>query len=840
MEMGLLEQQIEIEKEMTQKAVNKYRNEFSQAVQGETFGTTLAANELMKVILSEYQTGISKYLDQYNAGNAIRSTIAARHIAELNLDIVSYVSAKVVLNSLYSKKPIQALYKAIGTALEDEIKMAQYHQENKKYYEKIQKDLSKRNANSARKKCITSLMFKKKLDFHSAKWTVTEKFHIGMVLLDIFVETTNLFEYENYIKKGKQYKTIVPTDELLNWIENTNSKMELLFPFYLPMVCQPKEWTGIFDGGYISPFIRKNKLIKNNDRNYLKEIAQADMPVVYEAINHLQNTKWQINPFILGVVSSLWGGGFSVGGLPLREDIPLPPFPYPDLKKDDYRTPVQEENIKDWKRKTYEIHKTNVKTRSLRFLAETTINIAERFSKYDSIWFPYQMDFRGRMYPIPVLLQPQGTDLAKGLLRFSQGRKCDKRAIEWLKIHGANVFGYDKASYTDRVKWVDEHQEEILAYAKDPLTLRGWADADKPFQFLAFCFEWAEFVANPEQFKTRIPIQLDGTCNGLQHYSALLKDEIAGKAVNLINAEIPSDIYAKVAEKLERKLNELQGGNNSRNSDMVGVNNNKCCDMVLAKGWLDLGINRKLTKRPVMVLPYGGTQISCREYISLYLTENYSGDFLWNHFKIGNSPPDCVYKVSCWLGKYLWDSIRETVKAAIVGMDYLRKVARVVTKHKQPLRWITPVGLLIQQGYKTQKNKEIRTELYGKCLRTNMRDNTNTLDTQHQLNGVCPNFIHSLDAACLMKYLCKCKAEGINAFMTVHDCYGVPAPDTDKSAQLLREAFVEIYHRPLIDDFTVDVTLNIPDDIDNKDLPEKPECGKLNVDEVLKSAYFFN
>ena len=68
MEMGLLEQQIEIEKEMTQKAVNKYRNEFSQAVQGETFGTTPVANELMKAILSEYQTGISKYLDQYNAG----------------------------------------------------------------------------------------------------------------------------------------------------------------------------------------------------------------------------------------------------------------------------------------------------------------------------------------------------------------------------------------------------------------------------------------------------------------------------------------------------------------------------------------------------------------------------------------------------------------------------------------------------------------------------------------------------------------------------------------------------------------------------------------------------
>ncbi len=104
---------------------------------------------------------------------------------------------------------------------------------------------------------------------------------------------------------------------------------------------------------------------------------------------------------------------------------------------------------------------------------------------------------------------------------------------------------------------------------------------------------------------------MDGTCNGLQHYSALLRDEKGGAAVNLINSDKPSDIYAKVAEKLEEKLNKIRQSKIPEDAEK-------------ATKWINLGINRKLTKRPVMVLPYGGTMLSCREYIEEYLTDNYS------------------------------------------------------------------------------------------------------------------------------------------------------------------------------------------------------------------------
>lgn len=818
---------------MTQTSIDTYRRDLERAKQSNSFSCTSVATKLISRILDDYTQSINLYLEEYSKGKAVRSTLAADVINRLNdVDTVAYITSKVILNSVITNLPTQAVFKAIGQAIEDEYKMRECRGENAHYYKSIQQDLNKRGAKANRKKNITTGVFNKRLDFHLDRWTVTEKFQTGLVLTKLFIESTGLVEYENVFKKKRHFRYLIPTKELTEWLENMNEKLEVMQPLFLPMICPPKEWTSVLEGGYISPYLKRNKLVKNNSRDYLKKLETAPMPLVYEAINHLQATEWQINNRVLNVAKALWEEGRAVAELPDREDEPLIPFPYPDRGKasEESWTEDEIETIKKWKRDTYEIHKRNIQKRSVRLLCSQIIRIASQFSTYQKIWFPYQMDFRGRLYPIPVLLQPQGTDLAKGLLHFARGKPVDNNSIKWLEIHGANVYGYDKESYTKRIEWTRQRAEEIKSYADNPLQNRGWTEADKPFQFLAFCFEYSDYITNSNSFITHIPIQLDGTCNGLQHYSALLRDPIGGKATNLINSEKPNDIYATVATRLEEKLKDVIQHDNYAISVNDGYN--------YADRWLSLGINRKLTKRPVMVLPYGGTLLSCREYIQEYLTDNYSPNYIWKHFAVGDNPTDCSFKVSCWLSKYLWESIQETLVAATVGMDYLRKLARIITKQQQFIEWLTPAGLLVRQAYNSRKKKEIKTELFGSILKVNVNIDTDLLDTQRQLNGICPNFIHSLDAACLMIYLNKCKQAGIESFMTVHDCYGVLAPDTDISAKLLREAFVEIYRQPILENFTEDVLTEL--EVNETDLPEIPKKGSLDIEGVLQSEYFFN
>ena len=722
----MIKKQIELEKQMTQLSVQKFRMDLEKNIRQGNFSNTKSGNVLLSLIINNYINLIKEYLNNYAKGNAVRCTISADIITKIGADVAGYITSKVILNSL-QENTIQSVYRAIGQALEDEYKMQKYRDENKHYYSAIQKDLNSRGAKSNRKKYITQNVFGNRLDFHLEKWSVTQKVQTGMVLVDMFKTSTGLVTIKQYFRGKKQVRVLEATTELRQYVEDINTKLEVLEPFFLPMVCKPKDWQGIFDGGYLSPYLKRNKVIKNNDKNYLTKLKDCFPTDVYEAINIIQSTSWQINKETLDVIKSLWEEGQAIAGLPKREDDSINPFPYPEIDKETLLTEEQKEVIKKWKRETYETHKKNVQQRSVRILTSQILRIAEQFKSYEKIWFPYQMDFRGRIYPIPVLLHPQGSDLAKGLLKFGEGKPItDNKAKEWFYIQGANMFGYDKASYKDRVKWVEQHKEEIIQYATLPLLHRGWAEADKPFQFLSWCFEFYRFNVNPNEFITYIPIQLDGTCNGLQHYSALLRDEISGKAVNLTNSEKPNDIYQTVAEALKRKLDELSRDTKHDNQ----YNSN------LARLWNNLGINRKLTKRPVMVLPYGGSRLSCREYIEEYLKDNYSSAFLWDYFKEGNNPTDAVYKASLWLSNYLWEAIRDTLKSAIVGMDYIKSVTREVLKHQSYLEWYSAKGLLIHQAYQKSKKREIKTELFGKHIKTKLMSDDEGIDKQRQLNGI--------------------------------------------------------------------------------------------------------
>lgn len=66
-------------------------------------------------------------------------------------------------------------------------------------------------------------------------------------------------------------------------------------------------------------------------------------------------------------------------------------------------------------------------------------------------------------------------------------------------------------------------------------------EADDPWQFLAACFEVADAWRSPDPaaYESRLPVQLDGSCNGLQHYAALGRDLDGGMAVNLRPADRP-------------------------------------------------------------------------------------------------------------------------------------------------------------------------------------------------------------------------------------------------------------------------------------------------------------
>lgn len=126
-------------------------------------------------------------------------------------------------------------------------------------------------------------------------------------------------------------------------------------------------------------------------------------------------------------------------------------------------------------------------------------------------YYPHNLDFRGRAYPMHPYLNHLGSDLCRGVLEFSEGRPLGESGLRWLKIHLANLYGggVDKLSYDGRIAFTENHLEDIFDSANRPLEgKRWWLEAEDPFQCLAVCMDLNEALRSPspETVISHIPV----------------------------------------------------------------------------------------------------------------------------------------------------------------------------------------------------------------------------------------------------------------------------------------------------------------------------------------------
>jgi DNA-directed RNA polymerase len=465
-------------------------------------------------------------------------------------------------------------------------------------------------------------------------------------------------------------------------------------------------------------------------------------------------------------------------------------------------------------------HESNRRFITKRKALSAAIWIAEKYQDFEALYFPHVLDWRGRMYPVSAYVNPQSDDSGKALLEFANGAALGEEGAFWLAVHGANCFGIDKVPFEQRVAWVEQNQDAILDSAVRPLEgSRLWADADDPYLFLAFCMEWAGLMAHvargepQDTFVSHLPVSWDGSCNGLQNFSAMLRDPIGGAATNLVPSDTPADIYQRVAEVAS-----------------VQVDKDAAKGEVNAAYWVGK-VTRKIAKRPTMTLPYGSGRYGFREQLREELDK----------IRLEDNKPYIEgdeFLCSLYMANTLYDALGQVVVAARQAMDWLQEVASVASQENLPLWWTTPAGMRVMQDYKETKGLQVSCTLSGKRVQMTLQVETEKLDKRKQEQGISPNFVHSLDAAHLMRTVTKCVAAGIGSFAMVHDSYGTHAGNAGALRDMLREAFVEQYSREVLEEFRRELAEQLSPALQAK-LPPVPPTGTLDLSAVNRSEYFF-
>lgn len=813
----LLNKQRLLEQEMHTNGIHSYRRRTSVSVQSSQESTTPYGIILLKKSVDEVSKAIEEFVNDAYSGQVRKQVNAAVLLNKLDPEISAYIALKKCVDGVSKQTTLTKLGMAIANALEDQFKLDFYREQDQFMFSKIYKNVTKKTTNRYYRR-YNLLRELNRLELSMAQpWTRQEKLSLGVKLVDLVLQTTGLIRVEKVnVKRNKSMMYVRATESTLEWITMVNERTENLSTHFMPCVLQPKDWTNPVNGGYYTPELFTVPMIKTNNLNYFEDMKYFGMPEEYSAINTLQGTKFGINEDVLKVMEICWESGQSWGSLPSKDDAPLPPFPFnPDTEVKDLGE-ADQKRFKDWKKAAMRVYQFNARSLSKRIHSKRTMQLAQKFKQEEGFYFVYQNDFRFRKYVCSSYLNPQGSDPTKALLHFYDGKPLGERGAFWLGIQGANTWGNDKVSLLDRYSWAVSNTDWIVACANDPLENVGWVEADKPWQFLAFCFEWKGYTEQGQKFVSRLPVALDGCNNGIQHLSALARDLRGGRATNLLPSDLPNDIYQEVADVCVEVLKER--------------------DDEMAKKWLEFGVTRKTTKRPVMVVPYGGTQFSCRGYIEEHIVDRLEGGgedlFEGRHFEASN-----------YLSSILWDAISAVVVSAREVMGWIQEVCHLMAAEGVPVSWETPTGAYVTQFYEQCSIKRLSTHIDGQLIRPQLRQpKENTVDKRRAVNGGSPNLIHSLDAAAMTKTINLCRQQGLTDFCMIHDSYAVHAGHmddgrncTDILFQSLREAFVEMYenNNPL-EDFRSNA-LEVVDEV-----PEPPKQGDLDIRGVLKSEYFFS
>ena len=757
--------------------------------------------------------------------------------------------------------PLTALAISIAENVEDEVRFRRLQLVDPKHYKKvIEPNLDKRVDVKYKKEFLkaveSSMLNAEELTEAWTSWTTSELVILGTLAIECCIEAGFLEMRDDMSHThNKSAYTVTIAGGIDERIAKRAFELAGIAPVHQPMVVPPRKWTGIKHGAYWSRGKRPVPFIRTPTISALKRYEDVEMPHVYEAVNLAQETAWVVNKKVLAVVNALSQQQYvGIDGWAQGEPEVKP------LRPADADT--NEEASAEWRRAMVKYYRKDEARKSKRLQLLNTIGQANKFSQFKDVYFPANLDWRGRVYFIPSF-NPQGNDMTKGLLTFSKGKPIGKEGFKWLKVHGANCAGTtveetgkktDKITLNERVKWVEDNHDMIIACANDPLDNTEWQHMDSPFCFLAFCFEYKNVTAHGLKTVCSLPVAFDGSCSGIQHFSCMLLDHIGGAAVNLTPSAEPQDIYQVVANKvLELMQDDITNGTNNSVEELVNEKTgeitlrNVLGTKALARGWMAYGVSRKVTKRSVMTLPYGSAEYGFKDQLM--------DDIIRPALDSGSI--ECpfgdkeAFQYAAYMAKYIWEAVSVTVVAAVEAMKWLKVAAKLlasevkergeVVKPCLPVHWTTTDGFPVWQEYRKFESARVNFMLMGK--RINLRvENANdwTIDKRKQESGISPNFVHSNDANHLRVTVVNAnKKYGITQFALIHDSFGTLPADAGKLFVCVRESMVEIYtQNDVLEDFRQQAMLQLTEKQLAK-MPELPAKGNLVIENIMESDFAF-
>lgn len=530
-------------------------------------------------------------------------------------------------------------------------------------------------------------------------------------------------------------------------------------------------------------------IIHRHDQRHTADLKQEMPARVLDALHSQQCIPWRVDRWMLDIQERLFHENVEVPwGTPIC--LELPPRVYNHIWVE-----MTKEEQQKVKAEMYDVYRANNQSASRRAYWFRVWSMFNDLPTTQPVFYPYSMDFRGRIYPRVAEGTVAGAEVATAVLERYVGEPVSDLGMFWLAVGVASYWGLDKKPFDERAKWANENWKVLADWIDDPHgSFSQWVSADKPLRFLALAREFVSVHRNP-QHEVRRSVHLDGTCNGFQHLSAMSLDEETGKYVNLCPGP-RQDLYSTVAAGMNAALQEA--------------------------GYT-LRANRSQVKRAVMTTPYGLTKYGMLQQ----LKDDGVFGYRWD-------PTQGIL-----FRDFLAAAIEKTSGRAGKLMGWFQEIADISGHQNKPLLWSTPSGLRVRQAYFRINSQEITaTVVPGVVSYFQYQTESSKIDRRKQRLSVAPNVTHSFDAAHLHHVVTDPRIDRNKPtrwINTIHDSFGIHPNYVDLLQDILKENFTNQYTKNWLGILYEDWKEQLGDVI-----PLPPDRGGLEISDVMNSEYIFS
>ena len=398
--------------------------------------------------------------------------------------------------------------------------------------------------------------------------------------------------------------------------------------------------------------------------------------------------------------------------------------------------------------------------------------------------FPHKLDSRGRDCVDMGGLSPQGCDLAKSLLLSHYKEVLTKKGYEALN---ETLLGYSEVP-----EWTES---DHILHATDPLKNDSWKQADKPYSYLAGCFQLKEYLDDPKK-PVSVMIPLDGKCNGLQHWSAMMKSDTIVARIGMSKDQESLDLYMYGAGEVKR---------------VVRIKLKPHC-------------TRKALKNPLMTVSYGATRASVHKHFVDLLGKGTEANLSASEIKE--------------LTDATMSMLKNMMPEILEGMKFFKTCAGIINKEASTAEIIWPT-------YDRAMARQVYDEGIQRVLTVQLPDKNTVAVTYREFLGnspminksksaIAPNIIHGMDATHLRMVASKLKELKIPCVF-IHDSFSVHVNHRDTLYEIITETFIELYSRDNMKKIKV-----FWETYYSVELPEVPEKGNYDIESLRESTTFFS